>query len=285
MPVFERLTERVSVLVVNPIGGRVSKYGETATRAIYWTGEWAGGLFKPLHRTPKLLDLVPGHLAPTVGRAEDGRLRAIGIVDERRSPASQERAGWANTFSLPRVWTLMPDGQSLGQAPAPELVALRGAPRFAATTHTLGMEAVTLAEGLHAYELQLDLDQAGAGSGPIAIEVMSSADGRESTQLLFDPALGQVTVDKSRSSLAREDEGPQLLRGSYASDAFGAMRTLRVFVDGSVIEVFVNDAAAFSVRSYPSLASSTQLRLRALGTPLKPVPVQVQMWPLRRPSG
>lgn len=283
MPVFERLSDQVSILVVNPIGGRVSKYGEPATRAVYWTGRWADGLFKPFSRTPKNLDLMPGHLAPTVGRAADGRLRAIGIIDERRSPRAQALAGWAHTLSLPRVWTLLADQRTLGQAPAPELVALRGEAKLSRTGMAVGPEPVRLGSDLHAYELLVELDSRGAGAGVVILDVMASADGRELTRLVFDPAQGRVTVDKSRSTLSADAEGPQVLHGTYDTDAFGAMRTLRVIVDGSTIEVFVNDAAAYAVRSYPSLASSTQLRLSVSGP--QPAQANVQLWPLRRPSG
>lgn len=280
MPVFEQLNEKVWVLVVNPIGGKVSKYGEPATRAVYWTGEWVGGIFKPFSRTPKLLDLLPGHLAPTVGRASDGQLRAIGIVDERRSPDAQLRAGWAHTFSLPRAWTLLADQRTLGQSPAPELNALRGEPLKAKTRLALEPTPKVLAEGHHAYEIQIDLDDSAASDGPITLDVMASEDGRELTRLLFDPVKGNVTVDKMHSTLSADGEGPQRLQGGYASDAFGPMRKLRVFVDGSVIEVFINDAAAYSVRSYPSLVSSTQVRLSTA----QPASAQVQVWPLRPPG-
>ena len=283
MPVFEKLSDRVSILVVNPIGGKVSKYGDPATRAVYWTGEWSGGVFKPFFTTPKNLDLVPGHLAPTVGRAADGRLRAIGIIDERRTPASQERAGWANTFGLPRVWTLLPDQRTLGQALAPELIALRGERRLARADMAVGNVPVKLANDLQAYELLVELDAARVGSAPISIDVLASDDGREFTRLIFDAAKGRVSVDKSKSTLSSDNEGPLVLNGEYASDAFGPMRSLRVIVDGSVIQVFVNDAAAYAVRSYPSLAGSTHLRLAVPGT--QPVSASVQMWPLRRPPG
>jgi beta-fructofuranosidase len=283
MPVFEQLADGVSVLLVNPVGGKISKYGDPATRAVYWTGEWKEGVFRPFFRTPKNLDLVPGHLAPTVGRAADGRLRAIGIIDERRSPPSQERAGWANAFGLPRVWTLMPDRRTLGQAPAPELMALRGEPRLARADMKLGNEPATLLSGLHAYELLIQIDAAQVGSGLLAIDVMASDDGREVTRLLFDPAKGRVLVDKSRSTLSTDGEGPQQLAGEFSFDAFGAMRTVRVFVDGSAIEVFVNDAAAYAVRSYPSLAGSTNVRVSATGG--ADLTAGVQIWPLRRPPG
>lgn len=283
MPVFERLSEGVSILLVNPIGGKISKYGEAATRAVYWTGQWAGGVFKPFFRTPRNLDLLPGHLAPTVGRADDGRLRAIGIVDERRSPPSQERAGWANVFSMPRVWFLMPDRQTLGQAPAPELQALRAERSVAKADMKLGPEPARLAQGLRAYELLVEVDAAQLGTGQLLIDVLASEDGREFTRLLFDPTQGRVSVDKSKSTLSTDGEGPQVIAGPYDAQAFGPLRSVRVIVDGSVIEVFVNDAAAYAVRSYPSRAASTQVRIGATGAPA--VPAGVQLWPLVRPPG
>src|SRR5690606_12812035 len=72
MPVFEPLTDDVYVLVVNPIGGKMSKYGQPATRGVYWTGTWKEGLFSPFTKEPKPLDILPGHLSPTVARAKDG---------------------------------------------------------------------------------------------------------------------------------------------------------------------------------------------------------------------
>ncbi|MCD2344440.1 GH32 C-terminal domain-containing protein [Ideonella azotifigens] len=275
MPVFVPLGDGVWLLLANPIGGKVSKYGEPATRAVYWTGTWSGDLFTPFDRSPKPLDLLPGHLAPTVGRAADGSLRAIGIVDERRTPAAQLRAGWAHVFSLPRVWTLGPDRRTLGQAPAPELRALRDDPLRTDSALALDEHPQRLASGMQAYELQLDL----SGTAPVTMDLMASPDGGEFTRLRFDPEQGSVSVDKTHASLSAENEGPLRLQGHYDRAAFGVMRRLRVFVDGSVVDVFVNDAAAYSLRSYPTLPASTGLRLSSD----RPMTAQVQLWPLRPP--
>lgn len=281
MPVFLRLSGDVWVLLVNPIGGRVSKYGEPATRAVYWTGQWSDGLFRPFSTTPKPLDLLPGHLAPTVARADDGSLRAIGIIDERRTPPAQQRAGWAHTFSLPRVWSLLPDQRTLGQAPAPELAALRGAalpPRDGALPTT----PATLSSGLRAYEIELTLDPAAPATGTLTLDVLAAADGREATRLVFD--LGQQTVaaDLSQSSLSGDREGPARLHAAYDAKAFGPMRRLRVFVDGSTVEVFINDAAAYAIRSYPALPTSTLARLSVAAA--QPIPAHVRVWPLGVPT-
>lgn len=283
MPVFERLSDDVSILVANPIGGKVSKYGEPSTRAVYWTGTWSDGTFKPFSPTPKLLDLVPGHLAPTVGRADDGSLRAIGIIDERRTPLAQRRAGWAHTFSLPRTWYLLGDKRTLGQRPAPELVSLRAAAVVDRSAVAIGRDPVSLDAGHWAYELLIDLDDTSFAQGSLQLDVLASPDGREFTRLTFDRARGEVVVDKSRSTLSSADgEGPQILKGRYSAESFGAMRRLRVIVDGSTVEVFINDAAAYSVRSYPSLPGSTGIRIGAdTGQPMK---AAVKVWPLRLPQ-
>ena len=309
MPVFEPLTEEVHVLVVNPIGGRVSKYGEPATRGVYWTGRWEDGLFHPDYTEPKMLDLIPGHLAPTVERADDGLLRAIGIVDERRTPQSQEDAGWAHTFSFPRAWRLMPDGQTLGQAPAPELRALRGeplpvpgsesgiaagagpgvepdavggaAPGAAAGATDPGPVPVRLTPGAHALELELNLDETQPAS-MLHVDVLASPDRREFTRLTFDPDAGEVVLDKSNSTLSAENEGPDVLRGGYDAGAFGPMRSIRVFVDGSIVEVLINDAAAFSFRSYPQRADSTGVWVSAPDGGVSLAGAAV--WPLRLPE-
>lgn len=278
MPLLEKLSDAVSVLVVNPIGGRVSKYGDPATRAVYWTGEWEDGVFKPFFKRPKLLDLIPGHLAPTVARAADGSPRAIGIIDERRSPQAQLRAGWAHSFSLPRLWYLMDDGQTLGQAPAPELRALRDEARVVRSGHRIGNAPETLIAGLHAFELLIELDASDGSDATLDIDVLASEDGREYTRLSFDRASGRVSIDKTRSTLSTDGEGPQQLTGSYASEAFGPLSQIRVFVDGSTIEVFMNDAAAYSVRSYPSLPESTSARLSSTGS--TPLTASIQVWPL-----
>lgn len=255
MPVFEPIGAGKHVLVVNPIGGSVHKYGDPATRAVYWVGRWSDGLFTPSQKKPKFLDVIPGHLAPTVARAKDGSLRAIGIVDERRTPQSQEDAGWAHTFSLPRTWRLMADGVTLGQASAEEIKALRAETIVDIEKSRLENSELDLAIDRHAYELEIEL----AGSTPdnvVMIDLQASRDRTEFTRIRFDTASGGITLDKRRANLAETDEGPLEVVGQYDEQAFGEIDKIHVFVDGSVVDVFVNKSAAFAFRSYPSKPNS-----------------------------
>lgn len=259
MPVFESIAGR-HLLIVNPIGGKVAKYGNPATRGVYWLGTWADGLFTPDAAQPRNLDVLPGHLSPTVARMPGGGLVGIGIVDERRTPQAQEDAGWAHTFSLPREYYVNAAGV-LGQRPLAALASLRGAPQDVAVR--LGGQAPTFfADPGHQYEATLNFR---AADGPFGLVIMGNPDGSEQTTLRYDPATREIVLDKSRASTSGTDEGPLVLREAFDVAAFGDPQDWRIFVDGSVVDVFIGDGAAFSFRSYPAKASSTRLGVIGAG--------------------
>jgi sucrose-6-phosphate hydrolase SacC (GH32 family) len=251
MPVFEKLGRHdgqdVYVLVVNPIGGAVSKLREPYTRAVYWTGTWDGTQFSPHDARPQPLDVIHGHLAPTVARGPDGVLVGIGIVDERSSSQMQLDLGWAHTFSLPREWRLLDDGRTLGQRPLRRLRTLRG-DRRSTTRVVVSGEHLLEARG-NQVEILARVAPGRTGSR-YGVCVGASPDGQEITRIYYDD--GDLVIDKRRSSVGFENEEAVLLRAPYDEAAFGRPRTFHVFVDHSVIDVFVNDAAAFSNRIYPT---------------------------------
>ncbi len=110
MPVFESIGNGKHILIVNPIPG------PGHTRAVYWTGVWSGGLFTPDYTQPKNLDMIHGHLSPTVARNTNGQLVEHGrfLLDERwDSQAQLDSRSWCHTFGLPRVYTLLADGANV----------------------------------------------------------------------------------------------------------------------------------------------------------------------------
>ena len=276
MPVFVPIGRGKYILVANPIGGGISKYGEKATRAVYWIGSWDGEKFSPDAFAPKYLDIIPGHISPTVDRGPDGRLMAIGIVDERRTQVAQKQAGWAHTFSLPRVWRLLPDGETLGQSPAPALIGLRDPQRaLSGTIDQLRGDHLVGDLGRSA-EFSVDFGD-GAATAPYGLILAASPDASEITRLSYDPATHVMSLDKRRSSTSGTDEGPLVLAGTYDEAAFGRPKSFHVFIDHSVVDVFINDAAAFSFRIYPSRSDSTSFGV--FGE--QQVPVRVNGWAVK----
>src|SRR5690606_773164 len=88
----------------------------------------------------------------------------------------------------------------------------------------------------------------------------------EVTSLYYDAVTQKIVLDKSNSSLSLHVEEGKLLIGDYDEQAFGKPQKFHVFLDNSVVDVFINDAAAFSIRVYPSLITSDGIELLSEGT-------------------
>ncbi|NOW48642.1 sucrose-6-phosphate hydrolase SacC (GH32 family), partial [Novosphingobium sp. SG751A] len=278
MPVFVRISEDKYILEANPIGGKVSKYGNPATRGVYWIGTWDGATFKPDSLQPRMLDVLPGHLSPTVERDAGGRLVGVGIVDERRTAEAQLRAGWAHSFGLPRVWRLMQDGKTLGQSPWPALEKLRDA--ASAIDVGLSGSGERLAGDLgRMVEIKAHFGST-PSTGHYGVTLAASSDGAETTRLYYDADSHEFVLDKEHSSLSKDGEGPRLLRGAYDEIAFGKPRDFRVYIDHSIVDVFINNAAAFSFRIYPTKDDSTHFGI--LST--MPLDARVEAWRLWTPQ-
>lgn len=258
MPVFESIGSGKHVLIVNPIPGAGH------TRAVYWTGTWSGGLFTPDYTQPKNLDLIHGHLSPTVARNNNGQLVGIGIVDERWDSQAQLDAGWCHTFSLPRVYTLLSDGQTLGQSPAPELQSLRIA--GTATTQTnVQVNGVQQIEARgQAMELIVELDSSTAGD-QYGVNFFVSEDGAEISRLYYDAVSKEIVLNKLNSSLSPRSFERLEYTEPYDEAAFGKPEKFHIFLDHSAIDVFINDKAVFSNRIYPTRASSNRVELYSEG--------------------
>jgi len=256
MPVFEPIGRGKHILLVNPIGRRISKYGNPATRAVYWIGKWDGTRFEPDDVRPKMLDIIPGHLSPTVTTDAAGRIVGIGIVDERRSPAAQTAAGWAHTFGLPRRWRLLEDGRTLGQSPLKATRNLRISGQSVDRTISAMKGDFDVGDLGRAVEIQVDFSDA-PSDAPYGLVLGRSPDNTELTRLTYDPVRHVMTLDKRQSNSMSDSESPTTVSGVYDERAFGRPRSFHVFVDHSVVDVFVNNAAAFSFRFYPSSRRST----------------------------
>lgn len=284
MPVFEKLGVDGDgnvkyILSVTPI--RPSKASpNNPTRPVYWIGEWDGNLFKPDFIPPKKLDPIHGYLAPTVAKNGQNGLVAIGVVDERRRAEGQQSAGWNNTFSFPRQWYLMPDGISLGQRPYTELEVLRSSNAIELTTFTLASQEQLITKSrLVELIVEFDTDISAKQYGLILGSTGSIGDENyEATYLYYDAKLNKLVLDKSFSSLSKTSLEQQKFETKIDTVTYGVPTKFQVFIDHSIVEIFINDALALSFRIYPALAQSNEIKLFANGGQAKVN--QVRYWPL-----
>ncbi len=188
-----------------------------------------------------------------------GRRVLWGWVEEGRPDDELRAAGWAGAMALPRVLTLGPDGGLRMEVPA-EFAGLRNKAHSLRTPPS----AAALSDGLTGMSFS---DRAGevvcsfrVGEGACRLELRAGSD-------VGAPVLFAVRHDggKSNPTLAIGDAVLPLSPDEGVS-------TIRLWMDGSVIEVFADSREAMTARCYAASLGDIQVAwtgaaqtLRSLG--------------------
>ncbi|MGI5451788.1 GH32 C-terminal domain-containing protein [Streptomyces sp. CA-249302] len=178
-------------------------------------------------RTGGLLDHGRDFYAPAVLQEPD-RTLMWGWSWEAREQSEVDRAGWAGVLTAPRVVDTRPDGTPR-VVPAPELELLRAPEPF-----------VTAPGGQVALPGSYDLVV--TARGRTTVSLLRSAFGAELTVVL-DPDEGTVTLDRGDWPRSRIDGSAPIVVRAPAAE-------VRVLVDGSLLELFVDDQATVTERVY-----------------------------------
>lgn len=186
--------------------------------------------------------------APLTFQDALGRRLLFAWVDEPRAEAERVRAGWAGLASLPRELRLGARG-TLSLKPAAEVGRLRG------RALTVGKPTADgVLPGVRGDALELEVEFRASGG----LAVRGSPDRAEETVIAVNRSLGVLTIDRTRSALKGD-----VARGVHSvplGDVTDRL-TLRVFVDRSVVEVFVVGGPSITSRIYPSRPDSLGVRL------------------------
>ena len=207
--------------------------------------------------------------APSAAPDGDG-----GVITIFNMNPGKPTAGWNQIMSLPRRLTV--DGDALFMEPAGDVESLR-------TEHQrredveLPANADIVVEGVQGDALELIARIAPSSAPVIELDVLCSPRGEEYTRIAFyrDRGMNEsfgddrrrqslVSIDSSRSSQAG-DVRPRAPETAPVCLAKDEPLELRVFVDRSVVEVFVNGRQCVAVRVYPEREDSVGVRLRSQG--------------------
>jgi beta-fructofuranosidase len=186
-----------------------------------------------------------------------GRQVLFAWVQEARSVEAQQKAGWSGALTLPRVLSLDSDKRLLME-PLPELKTLRKrhyvGHTLQPTSDTGNMVSV---DGLLGDTLEIEATFMPGSSGCLGMLVRCSPDKQEFTRIYYDIEHLEIGIDREQSTL-NPDAGIQrdTLTGSWQPKP-GEALTMRVFIDHSLIEVYVNGVCLTS-RVYPSRDDSLQ---------------------------
>jgi sucrose-6-phosphate hydrolase SacC (GH32 family) len=250
LPLFLKMGD-LHALIVSEIPGRSS----------YWIGTWRDEKFKPIGREPHRLELFNHLLAPTPMIERDGSVVIMGIIPDERTPHELWSAGWAHLYSLPRYLSLDSGGR-LRQKPHENVL------KMCKTLETLSSfkldgTSVHELEGLDEASFRLAFTFVRGKSSAVSLLVRRSPDGREQTEVAYDWERQRMVLDRTHSSLDQKVRRDRQ-EVEYAIED-GDILKLEVFVDRSVIEVFVDDRATFAARIYPTLPASTFVGFTSVG--------------------
>ena len=233
----------------------------TPARTFYWIGQFENGTFTPDFAQAKNLEVVNGFLSPTVTKDTNGSITAIGIIPDEVASEFQMEQGWANLFSVPQVWEL--DGSNtINIKPHPNLSSLRG--------NEISFSGISLKEGGSNYlndyssrhfEISTTINTGTASQ--IGFILGKSPGGEEEYKVFYDMTTQEWVVDASNSSLdtrVRRD----IRKGGYSITP-GSTVGVRIFIDGSVLEVFVDDKAHFTGRFFPTFTNASGVDLFVKG--------------------
>ena len=219
---------------------------------VFWTtGEYDAHGHRFLPTRTGLID-QGSYYAPKSFVPPDGRRILWGWIRETRAEAQFSAAGWAGAMGLPRVLTVNSDGE-LETRPAAEVEKLRGAvePQALLPQAPVRRKLATLRR-----ELRIAL---GETVQKVAVRLFTQ--GERAWELVVDVPGHLVTCGETSFALPAT---------RWADDS------LRIFIDGSVIESFIVGREVLTSRVYNVAPGKTELEIELI----KGRSVDVKQWPL-----
>ncbi len=201
--------------------------------------------------------------------------------------SSGKRIG-GNSFSelmtLPRLLTLDDNGDLCIQ-PYGDIESLR---KECVSVRDMAMPAnrEIVLEGVEGNTMEIDAEIDLCGARAFEIDVLRSPQKEEYTRIMFyfkggypDRTLtsrdswstwvsSAISLDNSCGSISA-DARPRITETADVLIGNDENVRLRIFIDRSVVEVFVNDRQCIAIRTYPVLDESTGVSVRAIGNPMR----------------
>ena len=182
----------------------------------------------------------PNYYATNIAFDPDGNCILFGWVRN-----FQPGQGWSGCLALPRILTLGADGHPR-QAPVPAVEVLRGTQLAQVGEQRLDDEARPLA-GVRGDALELQLSLTLETATRAGVRLRCDGDGNGGLPIDYDGSV--LRVDETELDLPQQ-----------------AQVTVRIFLDRTVMEVFVNDGEqAITQVAYPEAADNLDVRLFAEG--------------------
>lgn len=267
MPVFWKIDGKY-ILLVNP----TPHHGKPAV-AIYWTGDFVGEKFVPDHQMPKRLEIINRMLSPSVNHDENGLTTAIAIIPDLIPAEMQMTQGWTHLFSIPRIWELV--NGYIYQNPHPALQKLRNNETSFSQQAIEPGQNLSISKGKHQLEIIARINPGNAKK--LGFVIGKNSSNGEETKIYFDLEMDEMVIDLTNSS-KNNWVRKNIEKGAYNLDSTKEVE-IHLFVDGSVVEGFINGKDAFTTRIFPEFENSDEIELFTEGGSSKLM--ELKFWELK----
>lgn len=252
MPAIVPMGDDKWLFVTTPLGAK------NGVESLYWVGSInVDGTFKPYQTTPKEIELGNiskqgyGLLSPSILQ-KDGKNIIIGIVPDKLNSDYNKQMGWAHLFSLPREWSLDANN-NLVQKPAEVVSKLRtGALTYSKSNYILENESASLSP-VNGKTLEVEAIFKISGNAGQKFGFVLRKNDTNGINIFYTPATNNLTIDCR--DINRWVNDMNYFNGVYSSvlpALPGELIKLNVFLDHSVLDIFINDKWATSVRIFPT---------------------------------
>jgi len=239
------------VLMLSPQGVNADPACQPGYNSGYFVGRLDVRTGAYAHGSFRLLDHGFDFYAPQTTLDASGRRLMVAWMNIWDTPMPTARCQWAGSMTLPRVLSL--ENGAVRSRPVQEIERYRK-PLFCALN-----VRVSQLPPLRGRACELLVQVAALDTDVLTLLLFCSADGKEYTALTYDRRTRRLLLDREHSG-----EGVGGTRSVTPEGSAEALE-LRIFLDRSSVEVFVNDGAyVMTARVYPQ-ASSDRITLRGEG--------------------
>jgi beta-fructofuranosidase len=213
----------------------------------YYIGDYKDDKFSPENHG-RMSWKDNGYFAPEALVDDKGRQIMWAWIFDDRPDSIKKHYGWTGTYGLPRSLWVGDDG-TLRLKPIKELESLRMNLKSEVNMKLESNTEVDLSElGRKLMELKINI--APNSANKVGVKVCVSEDGAEETLIYYDKKARMLKVDTRKSGLKF---GRKIIEEAPFELKPGEPMNFRIFIDKSIVEVFINDRQAIARRIYPTL--------------------------------
>ncbi|KAK5114374.1 hypothetical protein LTR62_002627 [Meristemomyces frigidus] len=153
------------------------------------------------------------------------------------------------------------NARTLGVRPLPDVVAgITANATYASYPSGKTYTTPTILQKQGSSHMELKVTLTAFSSGAAGVMLAASPDMKEYTTVTYEPSNNTILVDRSHSTTIAGGFNTATVTGYFSPYQLGSLPeeiSLDIFLDGSLLEVYVNERFALATRIYPSMDCST----------------------------